>query len=236
MMRPTREFLRATGAAGILAGIVTLTIVVLPEVYGTPRSLDEQIALHTHPLYQLDQWLSFLNVFAILTASWGLAAHRLRDAPGAASVGMLFMVFYGAAELLGRSAMIFAREYRWVHGLVEAEGRSRTELIGLIQGFDAVWSGWFMLILIAFSLSAFLFGWATRGGPKLQRATSWGLLVASALGLVTFASVYIPLLRPVATWGYVIVQPGSRFLVGAYLWSESRHVDAGYVGPPSPSS
>jgi hypothetical protein len=221
-LKPTREFLRAAGAAGIIAGAVTLVIVILPWVYGEPGSFDDQLALHSNPLYLLDQWLSYVNIFAILTASLGLAAHRLHDSPGAASTGTLFMLFYGAAELLGRSVMIFVREHRWVHALVEADGQSQAELITLVQGFDAVWSGWFMLILMTFSLAAFLLGWATRGGSRLQQATSWLLFASAGLAIVTFGAVYLSQLRAIASWGYVMVQPSSRFIMGAFLWSESR--------------
>jgi hypothetical protein len=221
-LQPTREFLRATGAAGVIAGVVTLSIVILPWIYGEPGSFDDQLALHSNPLYLIDQWLRYLNIFAILTVSLGLAAHRLRASPGAAATGMLFMLFYGAAELLGRSVMIFVREFRWVDALVEADDQSRVELMMLVEGFDAVWSGWFMLILMTFSLAALLLGWAVRGGSKLQQATSWLLLASAGLGVVTFGAVYISQLRTIASWAYVIVQPISRLVMGAVLWSESR--------------
>ena len=216
--------LRAAGLAGVIAGVTTAAIVALPYVYGTPASFEERLALHGDPWYMLRQWLSFLNIFAILLAGWGLAFHRLRASPGAASSGMLFLLFYGATELIGRAVMIFTREYRWVHGLEGADSETRTALLDSIRTFDAVWSGAFPLILITFTLSAFLFAWATRGGGRFQQVVSMALFAAAALGAVTFVAPYVSWLRPVATWGYVLVQPASRFIVGLFLLRESARI------------
>ena len=225
-MNASRRFLRAAGGCGLAAGAVTLAIVILPRIYGPSTSLDQQIALHGNELYQLRQWLSFGNVFLILTAGWGLAIHRLPRSPGPAFCGALFLTVYAAAELLGRSAMIFAREYRWIHELVDATGTRRAELLLMVEGFDTVWAAWFVLILLSFVVAWALLGWSCRGGRGLQRATSWLLLTAAALGLVTLLASYVGALRPVATWGYVLIQPASRVALGVYLWSEGRSPDA----------
>jgi hypothetical protein len=199
----------------------------LPWIYGEPATLTERIALHPNPLYQLRLWLSFLNVFAILYAGWGLAASRLHHSPGAASTGMLFLLFYGAAELLGRSTMIFAREYNWTRALISATNKEeRTALLQAIERFDNVWAGLFVLILVSFTLSAALFGWATRGGSALQRATSGFLFAAAVLGIVTLLATLVPHLRPIASWGYPVVQPASRVLIGAFLLAEAHNVQS----------
>ena len=220
---PSRPFLRAAGVAGVVAGVITAAIVVLPWIHGEPRTLAERVELHTNPLYMLRLWLSFLNVFAILFASWGLAASRLRHSPGAASTGMLLLLFYGAAELLGRSTMIFAREYNWTHAsIITSNDEHRMALLQAVERFDEVWAGLFVLILISFTLSAALFGWATRGGSRLQRATSGFLFAAAGLGLVTFVAGFVPQLRSLASWGYPVVQPASRVLIGVFLLAEAR--------------
>ena len=216
-----RGLYRAAGIAGVVAGIVTAAIIILPYVHGAPPD-GERFALHSNPWYMFRQWLSFLNIFAILFASLGLAVHRFRASPGAASGGMLFLLFYGCTELLGRSVMIFTREYNWIHNLAEAEGDTRDLLLGNIEFFDDVWGGLFRLILITFTVSAFLFGWATRGGGRLQRVTSWSLFAAAALGAVTFMVPFLTWIRPVALWGYVFIQPASRLIVGFFLLRESR--------------
>ena len=223
----SQGILRASGYAGVIAGIVTLTIVLLPYLYGRPASFSERLELHENPLYLLRLWLSYLNVFAILIAGFGLAVCRCRKSPGASMVGMLFLLFYGATELIGRSVMIFTREYRWVHAAIEAEGDARTALLNSIQTFDQIWAGAFPLILITFSVSAFLFAWAMRGGHGFQRMTCAMLFAAAGLGAVTFVAPYAPSLRPIATWGYVLVQPTSRLLVGLFLLAEARRVPVG---------
>lgn len=224
-----RGALLASGYAGVVAGIVTLTIVLLPFFYGRPASLPERLDLHENPLYLLRLWLSYLNIFAILLAGLGLAICRLRRSPGASLAGMLFLLFYGATELIGRSVMIFTREYRWVHDAFGAEGDARAALLDSIRTFDQVWAGAFPLILLTFSVSAFLFAWAMRGGSGLQRITSTMLFAASALGAVTYLAQFVPSFRPIATWGYVLVQPTSRLLVGLFLLREARrtHRDRG---------
>jgi hypothetical protein len=181
------------------------------------------VALHPNPLYMLRQWMSFLNIFAVLVASWGLAVCQFRRSPGAASTGMLFLLFYGAAELLGRATMLFAREYNWTHALLSTsdEGQ-RAELLQAITRFDDVWAGLFVLILLTFTAGATLLAWATRGGARLQRATSGFLFAAAGLGLLTLVARYVPSLRLVASWGYPVVQPASRLLIGLFLLSESR--------------
>ena len=149
------QFLRAAGLAGVGAGLVTALIWLLPLVYGSPTSLAERVELHADPLFLLRLWLSFINVFLILVASWGLTAHRLRASPGAASTGMLFLVFYGAAELLGRSAMIFTQQYRWIHQLQSETDPERVQALErAVSTFDEVFRGWFPLLLIAFALSS----------------------------------------------------------------------------------
>ena len=223
-MRPSKSFLQATGIAGLIAGVLTLGIVLLPQFYDAPTSLAERIALHENDLYHARQWFSFLNVFAILAVGWGLAAHRLRASPGAASTGMLFLLFYGAAELLGRSALIFARDYRWMHELAHAEGPRRAELLQLIEGFDGIWAGWFVLILITFTLATSLLGWSARGGGGLQRATSWLLFAASALAAITLLSAVVPGLQAPAGWAYPAIQPPSRLVMGAFLLREARQL------------
>ena len=232
----SRGLFLASGTAGVVAGLVTLTIVVLPYLYGQPASFEERLALHENPLYLLRLWLSYLNIFAILLAALGLCVHRLVASPGAALSGMLFLLFYGATELIGRSIMVFTREYRWVHGTLSADGAEREALVESIRMFDQVWAGAFPLILITFSLSAFLFAWATRGGDGLQKTTSLMLFAASALGFVTFLAAYLPSLRPLAMWGYILIQPASRVVVGLFLLREARRMLTGESQEATPVS
>ena len=117
--------------------------------------------------------------------------------------------------------MIFTREYRWVRGLADADPDTREALIELVRTFDQLWYGAFPLILITFTISAFLFGWAMRGGDKLQRATSYLLFAAGVLGAVTFLTPYVSALGPLAQWGYVFIQPASRLAVGVFLLKEA---------------
>ncbi len=219
-----RGLFLASGAAGVTAGVVTLAIVILPYIYGRPASFEERLDLHGNTWYTLGLWLSYLNIFPILLAALGLAAYCVRRSPGAALSAILLLVFYGATELIGRSIMIFTRENRWVDSLRSAEGDARAETIELIRAFDATWAGAFPLILITFSLSAFLFAWALRGGAGLQRTASWALFAASALGAVTFAAAYLAELGPLASWGYLIVQPSSRVIVGLFLLGVARSI------------
>ncbi len=219
-----RGLLFASGIAGLVAGTVTLMIVILPYVYGQPTSFEARLELHNNSWYLLRLWLSFLNIFAILLAALGLAVHGVQRSPGAALSGMLFLLFYGATELIGRSVMIFTREYRWVHAVQSAEGETRTAIVELIRTFDATWAGAFPLILITFSLSAFLFAWSLRGGRGLQQIACWALFAAAALGAVTLLAPYVPGLRTVASSGYVIVQPASRFIVGLFLLGAARKI------------
>ena len=213
----SRSVFRTAGFAGVLAGIVTAAIVFLPYLYGQPMTFQERLDLHGNPWYLLQMWLSYLNVFLILLAALGLSIHRVLESPGAALSGLLFMVLYGATELIGRSIMIFTREYRWVHALEGASDETRLALIDSIRLFDQVWVGAFPLILISFTLSAFLFAFALRGGDRLQRITSAFLIAAGALGIVTFLAMHFPSLGSVASWGYIVIQSTSRLLVGVFL-------------------
>ena len=220
----SRDLFLWSGIAGVTAGAVTLAIVILPYVYGEPASAQERFELHGNPWYQLSLWLSFLNIFAILLAAWGLSVHRLRESFGAATSGMLFLLFYGAAELISRSVMIFTREYRWVGGLEGADDEARAALLDSIRVFDEVWAGVFPLILISHTLAVFLFGWATRGGDRLQQLLSLLLFAAAALGVVYFLAQHVPALWPIAAWGYVLIQPTSRLLIGIFLLRESSRI------------
>lgn len=219
-----RGLFLASGWAGVVAGLVTLAIVILPTVYGQPGSFEQRLELHGNPWYMLRLWFSYLNIFAILLAALGLAVYCVRRSPGAALSALLFLLFYGATELIGRSIMIFTREYRWVHSLQSGEGDARSATIELIRTFDATWAGAFPLILITFSLSAFLFAWALRGGVGMQRVASLALFAAAGLGAVTFAAPYVSQLRPVASWGYVIIQPASRVIVALFLLGLARGI------------
>lgn len=191
----SRGLFRWSGIAGLIAGAVTTAIVILPYFYGEPASAHERFQLHGNPWYLLGLWLSFLNIFAILLAAWGLSVHRLRESFGAASSGMLFLLFYGATELIGRSVMIFTREYRWVHGLEGADDVAKTALLDSIRMFDEIWAGAFPLILISYIFSVFLFGWATRGGDRLQQLMSSLLFAAAALGDVAACLNWLAICR-----------------------------------------
>ena len=224
---PSKHFLLAAGCAGVVAGVITLAIVILPYIYDRPADFVERLALHNNAFYILGLWLSYLNIFAILLAGLGVAAHRFRYSPGAALAGMLFLLFYGATELIGRSVMIFTREFRWVRGALDAEGEAKAALLDLVRTFDQVWAGAFPLILMTFSLSAVLFAWAMRGGKGLQRVTCVMLFAAAALGGITFLAQYLPAFRPIASWGYILIQPTSRFLIGLYLLGAAASVPVG---------
>lgn len=229
LMTPTKTFLKVTGVCGIVAAAATLTLWLLPYIYGRPTSLPERLDLYGNVLYMTRHWLSFGNVFLVLAASMGLAAARLDRSPGAAMMGMLFFTFYGVAELLGRSTMIFVREYRWAARLVtETDPATRDSLIQAIRRFDEVWGGFYVLLLLCFIFGSFLFGLATRGGSRLQRAVSLFLFLASALAFITLAARYVPFtpLRTIARWGYPMVQPASRFLIGLWLITASRSFPA----------
>jgi hypothetical protein len=227
-MTASSTFFRFTGVAGVTAGFITFLIWVLPFVHGHPASLAERVQLHTNPLYMTRQWLSFLNVFLVLLASWGLVVRRLPKALGAASTGMLFLLFYGVAELLGRSVMIFVREYRWTHQLLLETDSARIEVLQeAIRRFDEIWGGLFGLLLIAFICSASLFAVSMRGGIGLQRVVAWGLTLAAVLGSVTSLSLFVPssTIRGIAHWGYPLIQPASRFVLGLWLLGQAKEVD-----------
>ena len=220
-MTPSRTFLRITGACGLVAGLATFLLSLLPWIYGDPATLEARLALHDNSLYQLRLWLSFLNVFFVVLASWGLTFYKWSSAPARASTGMLFLFFYAVAELLGRSIMIFVREYRWTAQLEDAPTpEARASLLQAITRFDEIFGGLFVLLLICFFVSSLCFGSATSGGAGLERWVSRLLFLASALALVTLLALFIPspVIRGVATWGYPIVQPLSRFMVGLWLW------------------
>ncbi|MEM9529743.1 MAG: hypothetical protein AAGA23_02365 [Pseudomonadota bacterium] len=214
----------AAGIAGVIAGVFTLLIVLLPQLYGSPSTFEERLAVHGNPWYTLRLWLSYLNIFAILLAALGLAAHRFAASPGLSLTALLLLVFYGATELIGRSIMIFTRENRWVAGLDGADEAERAALLDAIRIFDQIWVGAFPLILICFSLSMFLFALSLRGGDRLQQLVRVALFTAAALGLVTLLAPHIVQLRPIARAGYVLIQPLSRLLVGLFLLREARRL------------
>ncbi|MEM7416521.1 MAG: hypothetical protein AAF389_13535 [Gemmatimonadota bacterium] len=212
-MTVSKQFLAVTGVAGVVAGVFTVGIVVLPNFYPVPIGPDEQLALLSNPFYQTRQWLSFLNVIAVLVSGWGLAAHRLRHSPGAASSAVLFLGIYTVTELLGRSVMIFARDARWIPA-------GDADLF--VRGLDDVWRSWFFVILVSYAAAVFLLGWAARGGRRLQRAVSWSLFAAAGLAAWTLVARWIPELRPSASLLYPLIQPTSRFLLGVFLVDEAR--------------
>ena len=85
--------MRAAGIAGVLSGFATLAIVLLPQLYAAPAGMADRIVLVQNPWFQLRQWMSFLNVFAILIAASGLAVHGFPRSPGASSTALLLLLF-----------------------------------------------------------------------------------------------------------------------------------------------
>ena len=220
-MRPSNQFLKITGLCGIIAGLATFLLWLLPWIYGSPATLEAHLALHDEPLYIINLWISFLNIFFIVLASWGLTLHKLAAAPGSASTGMLFLLFYAVAELLGRSTMVFVREYGWTARLqTESDPTVQASLLEAIQRFDEIFGGFFVLLLICFIVASFCFGLSTWAGTGLERWVSVLLFSASLLAFVTLGTLYVSssLLQFVADWGYPLIQPLSRLLIGVWLW------------------
>ncbi len=219
-MKANRTFLRFAGICGILAGIFTMLLWSIPLVYGRPSGMEESLALHNNPLYMIRQWISYVNVFFVLIAGLGLTIYKSKTALGSASTGMLFLFIYGVAELMGRSAIIFVRENRWTaQYLSETDPAIKSQLVDLITTFNQVWSGCYSLLLISFALSAIAFAFATRKGQGLERWVCLLLFVSGILALLTFTTQQTgsTTLRTIAFWGYPVIQPLSRVLIGVLL-------------------
>ena len=195
-MTPSRTFLRIAGACGLVAGLATFLLWLLPWFYGDPATLEARLALHDNSLYQLRLWVSFLNVFFVVLASWGLTHYKWSSAPARASTGMLFLFFYAVAELLGRSIMIFVREQLWT---AQLEGAPTPETsAGLLQAitrFDEIFGGLYVLLLICFFVSSLCFASATSGGAGSRALGEQAPLPRFGIGLSDAGCVVHPLAR-----------------------------------------
>jgi hypothetical protein len=220
----TVTFYKTAAICAALSAVTTLGVHLLPKLYPTPETFEQQLLLPTNVIYRFGLWVVFLHILLVWISMVGLGATRVQKSAGSVAIGMLGYLLFGFSELLRTSLVMFAVNFWRAQYRLETSETARTALRTLLSG----WPQWnyqlFFLLMLGFLIGNVCYGISLWRGCRIERIVSgalfvWALLSAAVILLNYMGQAWLGFMPEWTNWTY---QPGVRLLVGIWLWRFAR--------------
>jgi hypothetical protein len=229
-MHFSSRFYQTAAVASVISAVTTLGLIFLPYFYhgtlGMVPTFEDNIRRIHDPAYTGRLWIYFFHPFFVATAALGIAMRKRREAAGLVVPGFLLFCLWAFTEMLQQAISLVANHYTWRMTYKTSSPEMQQMIQSQMFGFEAIWNGMYMLLLVGFIGANLLYSRAMSGPSLLERALRWMFLAAAVLSIFNWISVFP--LRPfqmvtssmdrVLTWVYPLLQPLARTLVGVWLW------------------
>jgi hypothetical protein len=224
----TRRALLGLGICGVLSSITTVTNILLPRFYTPPADFDGRVALLDNAFYMARQWILLVHPFLTLTAALGILFYRFAEHPGKTLTGFVFAFAEKITEFFLGTTILFVVLGNWVRGYGAAtDAALKATLRGRTEAFYDYLDGAYFLLWVTFTISAVLYGLATRTGARLERTVSAFYFLTAAITLLMLIGEYAGQnlwVRPIILWGYAPLLTTSRLLAGVMLISAASKI------------
>jgi hypothetical protein len=224
-VRFSSTFYRGAALCSVASAITTLALIFLPRFYQPVIGFDARMALIEHPAYVLRSWIHLIHPFLVMTTALAVAVRCRTRAAGAASLGLLGFVVWGATEAAQQALTIVALDATWRAAWPTADAATRQSIRDHVAVYDAIWNSLYLLLLLGFLAGNVFMAIAVRSAERLARWVSTAYWAAAGLTLLILVpEVGGPALPGgVTAWLYPLIQPAGRALTGVWLWREARH-------------
>ena len=225
-MKFSPRFYRGAAVCSLLSALTTLGLIFLPRFYSAP-DFEARMALLHNPAYVLRSWIYLFHPFLVMTAVLAVWARCRARASGAATLGLIAFVLWGATEATQQALTKVAMDRTWRTAWPTADETQRQLIRNHVAMYDVLWDSLFLIILLAFLAGSIFLTLATRTTGGLGR---WVSVAFAAGGAITVLNL-LPELGvkvPAQTeWLYPLLQPAGRALIGVWLWREARNEPGG---------
>ena len=222
---PSARFLRFAAVCALLTTLTTLAIHLLPPLWASADTFEEQLALRHNSIYLARLWVVIVHCILVVISMYAVGVLRARRHTTLMALGFVGFVVFAVAELLRTSLAIFALNRRWREEYASTtDDVKKDALRAAVEAFPGFGSALFFVFAIAFQLALFCYGFALVGGQGMDRLLGgvfllWVLL--SLPGMVDTiagsqgASRYFEWVGP-------YFQPLARALAGVWLWKQAK--------------
>jgi hypothetical protein len=220
MIRGTARLIQTAGFCFAVSALTTLGLIFLPDFFPDVPDFEARTRLVLNPVYMSHRWTALTHPLIVLVGAIGVAALRVKEAPGSTITGLVFFALWAGTEAVQQALTLVAVDWTWRPQYLAATSETeRTALRAHILGFEPLSNGLFFLLVIAFICANLLYARAAWGERPLQRVVSVGFGFAAMLGVISlltnFAGDLVP--APVMDILYPTLQPAARLTTGIWL-------------------
>jgi hypothetical protein len=228
-------FFRFTALVALVAACTTFANTTLPylqqTMYAPTQGFEQQVLLFQNPLYMARQWVMLLHAIVTLVAGIGVSVALMRRSFGAAIVGLVFTVIEKITELFGQVAIVFTLNGDWrPRYVVETDEAVKVMLKTAMQTFLGIWDDMFVVLWIAYIVSAVAFAIACRdvlhqSFSRTHRFLQIALWSSAVLTGLMLAQEYAGQVwaQPIVRWCYPIIMTFTRAAMALWLWNGASH-------------
>jgi hypothetical protein len=230
---PSARFLRFAAVCAVLTALTTLAIHLLPPLWASADTFEEQLALRQNRVYMGRLWVVIVHCVLVVIAMYAVGASRARRNTTLMALGFLGFVVFAVAELLRTSLAIFALNRRWREEYVSTTDEARKEALrAAIEAFPGFGSALFFVFAIAFQLALLCYGLALVGGQRRDRFLGGAFLLWVFLSLPGMFDTIAgsQSVSRYFEWVGPYFQPLVRGLVGVWLWREAGKAPVSATG------
>ena len=230
---PTARFVRFASVCAFATALTTLAIHLLPPLWASADTFEEQLALRHNPIYLARLWVVIVHCILVVVSMYAVGVLRARRQTNLMALGFLGFVVFAVAELLRTSLAIFALNRRWREEYATVTDDARKDALrAAIEAFPGFGSALFFVFAIAFQLALLCYGFALLGGQGMDRLLGGVFLLWVLLSLPGMFDTIVgsPGASRYFEWVGPYFQPLARALVGVWLWREAEKAPVSATG------
>jgi hypothetical protein len=230
---PTARFLRFAALCAFATALTTLAIHLLPPLWASADTFEEQLALRHNRVYLGRLWVVIVHCILVVVSMYGLGILRARRNTNLMALGFLGFVVFAVAELLRTSLAIFALNRHWREEYVSTTDEARKDALrAAIEAFPGLGSALFFLFAIAFQLGLLCYGLALIRGQGMDRLLGGVFLLWVFLSLPGMFDTVAGSqgISRYFEWVGPYFQPLARALTGVWLWREAGSAPVNATG------
>jgi hypothetical protein len=230
---PSARFLRFAAVCAFATALTTLAIHLLPPLWASADTFEEQLELRHNPIYLARLWVVIVHCILVVVSMYAVGALRVRRSTALLILGFLGFVVFALAELLRTSLAIFAVNRRWREEYASTTDETKKDALrAAIEAFPGFGSALFFVFAIAFQLALLCYGFALVGGQGMDRLLGGVLLLWVFLSLPGMFDTIAGSqgVSRFFEWVGPYFQPLARGLVGVWLWRESGRAPISATG------
>lgn len=215
-MDQDKRFIQVAGFAAILTFFTTIGV---HYVQFSAETFDQRLQLIHHSGYLAHRWMIIVHCLLVITSMLGLALLMRKEGRGWMTLGFVFYVIFGAAEMARMFGVLqvlngLRRQY-----LETTDEATQNLLQHSMEQFSLTGNALFSLFIFAFATANLCYGIAFAGSQGKKRWIGYAFLYWALTSYISLAQEYWPQpwLEGVHVFNGKVFQPVFRFILGAWM-------------------